>query len=111
MSLSNCSAPLLLVVGIESISIDMKDRKLTVLGNVDPIDVVNKLRKLWRAEFLSFGSDYDELAKKIEDDKKKKRVANKDDDNEKNEQKQELIRTYQNLLDMYMNILSIYSEY
>lgn len=99
------------VEGIESISVTLKDRKLTVIGNVDPIDVVNKLRKLWRAELLSFGSDYTELAKKIRDNKKKQVMNKDDDDQEKSEQKQELIKTFQNLLDIYTTILSIYSEY
>uniref|UniRef100_A0A0A9H9K1 HMA domain-containing protein n=1 Tax=Arundo donax TaxID=35708 RepID=A0A0A9H9K1_ARUDO len=41
--------------GIDSISMDMKDHKLTVIGLVDPVDVVGKLRKLWPAQILSVG--------------------------------------------------------
>ncbi|KAG2725366.1 hypothetical protein I3843_01G062100 [Carya illinoinensis] len=33
--------------GIDSISMDMKDKKLTVIGTVDPVNVVSKLRKYW----------------------------------------------------------------
>ncbi|KAL0542308.1 hypothetical protein IC582_022408 [Cucumis melo] len=33
--------------GIESIAVDMKDKKLTVIGDVDPVDVVAKVRKHW----------------------------------------------------------------
>ncbi|KAF7149785.1 hypothetical protein RHSIM_Rhsim02G0235300 [Rhododendron simsii] len=31
--------------GIESIAMNMKDRKLTVIGDVDPVDIVSKLQK------------------------------------------------------------------
>ncbi|URE23954.1 heavy metal-associated domain containing protein [Musa troglodytarum] len=41
--------------GIDSISMDMKDMKLTVIGMVDPIDVVGKLRKHWCADMVSVG--------------------------------------------------------
>ncbi|KAL2892124.1 Heavy metal-associated isoprenylated plant protein 39 [Bienertia sinuspersici] len=33
--------------GIDSIAMDMKERKLTVVGTVDPVSVVSKLRKNW----------------------------------------------------------------
>jgi len=41
--------------GIDSISVDMKDSKLTVIGLVDPVDVVAKLRKVGAAHILSVG--------------------------------------------------------
>ncbi|XP_010480225.1 PREDICTED: heavy metal-associated isoprenylated plant protein 3 [Camelina sativa] len=33
--------------GIDSIAMDMKGKQLTVIGTVDPVDVVSKLRKYW----------------------------------------------------------------
>ena len=33
----------------------MKERKLTVVGLVDPIELVTRLRKLWHADILSVG--------------------------------------------------------
>ncbi|CAL5077300.1 unnamed protein product [Urochloa decumbens] len=39
--------------GLDLISIDMKASKLTVVGKVDPIVLVTKLRKLWHADILS----------------------------------------------------------
>lgn len=33
--------------GIDSIAMDMKEKKLTVIGIVDPVTVVSKLRKYW----------------------------------------------------------------
>ncbi|XP_022929001.1 heavy metal-associated isoprenylated plant protein 39-like [Cucurbita moschata] len=42
--------------GVESISMDMKDNKLTVIGDVDPVGVIAKLRKHWpNADILTVG--------------------------------------------------------
>ncbi|KAJ1273373.1 hypothetical protein BS78_06G275000 [Paspalum vaginatum] len=46
--------------GIDMISVDMKERKLTVVGLVDPVEVVTKLRKLWHAEILLVGPAIDD---------------------------------------------------
>ncbi|XP_031477779.1 heavy metal-associated isoprenylated plant protein 39-like [Nymphaea colorata] len=39
--------------GIDRISMDMKEMKLKVVGDVDPIDLVNQLRNLCHADLLS----------------------------------------------------------
>ncbi|XP_051219480.1 heavy metal-associated isoprenylated plant protein 39 isoform X1 [Lolium perenne] len=54
--------------GIDQISLDMKDQKMTVIGTVDPVDVVAKLRsKLFpAAQILSVGPAKEEK----KDDKK-----------------------------------------
>nr|WIL60018.1 nodulation protein [Melilotus officinalis] len=41
--------------GVDSISIDMKEKKMKLIGNVDPVCVVSKLRKFCHAELLSIG--------------------------------------------------------
>ncbi|KAL1546245.1 heavy metal-associated isoprenylated plant protein 39-like [Salvia divinorum] len=42
--------------GIDEISIDLKGKKLTVIGTVDPVSVVSKLRKKsWPAQIISVG--------------------------------------------------------
>ncbi|KAI9182022.1 hypothetical protein LWI28_021212 [Acer negundo] len=41
--------------GIDSISMDMKEKKLTVIGSVDPVNAVSKLRKYWHTEIISVG--------------------------------------------------------
>ncbi|CAM0902320.1 unnamed protein product [Alopecurus aequalis] len=53
--------------GIDQIAVDMKDGKMTVVGTVDPVDIVSKLRsKLFSgAQILSVGP-----AKEEKDDKK-----------------------------------------
>ncbi|KAG8391878.1 hypothetical protein BUALT_Bualt01G0232700 [Buddleja alternifolia] len=42
--------------GIDEITIDVKGKKLTVIGTVDPVTVVSKLRKKnWPADIISVG--------------------------------------------------------
>ncbi|KAK4855287.1 hypothetical protein QYF36_005722 [Acer negundo] len=53
--------------GVESIQLDMKDSKMTIVGDIDPTEIVLKLRKRFHAEMLSV-----EPAKKPEDKKKNK---------------------------------------
>ncbi|KAI3986240.1 hypothetical protein MKX01_014364 [Papaver californicum] len=60
--------------GVESVSVDMKEKKLTVVGDVDPIDVVSKLRKLCHTTIVSVGPAKEPEKKKDEpkkDDPKK----------------------------------------
>jgi len=59
--------------GIDSLSVDMKDGKLTVIGDIDPVDVVNKLKK-WQAKIVTVGPAKEEKKEppKTDDEKKKK---------------------------------------
>ena len=42
---------------------DMKDKKLTVIGDVDPVDVADKVRKHWpNADIISVGPAKEEKA-------------------------------------------------
>ncbi|KAG0502092.1 hypothetical protein HPP92_002164 [Vanilla planifolia] len=43
------------ISGVDSIAMDMKEKKLTVVGVVDPVEVVSKLRKWWHAQVFSVG--------------------------------------------------------
>ncbi|CAI0546476.1 unnamed protein product [Linum tenue] len=43
------------ISGVDSVSMDMKDMKMTVVGNVDPVQIVSKLRKLFPTEVVSVG--------------------------------------------------------
>lgn len=86
------------MAGVESISIDMKDKKLTVIGNVDPVQVVNKLRKAWHTEIVSVGENKKEEPKKAEPKKEEpKKEAPKKEEGKKdpNELMAELIRAHQ----------------
>jgi len=48
----------------------MKERKLTVVGLVDPIELVTKLRKLWHADILSVGPAKDGKAAAAAEDQR-----------------------------------------
>ncbi|KAJ7974136.1 Heavy metal-associated isoprenylated plant protein [Quillaja saponaria] len=68
--------------GLDSITLDMKDRKLTVTGDIDPVQVVNKLRKLCQTEIVSVGPAKEPEKKKNEpkkDEQKKPDDKKKDD--------------------------------
>lgn len=52
--------------GIGSLSMDLKENKLTVSGEFDPVKVVSKLRKSWRTEILSVGTGKEDEGKKDE---------------------------------------------
>ncbi|MED6111736.1 hypothetical protein PIB30_055020 [Stylosanthes scabra] len=41
--------------GVESVCVDMEDKKLAIIGEMDPVEVVGKLRKLCNAEMVSVG--------------------------------------------------------
>ncbi|XP_078445819.1 heavy metal-associated isoprenylated plant protein 39-like [Wolffia australiana] len=41
--------------GVSSISMAMKDKKMTVTGVVDPVRVVDKLKKHWHVEIVHIG--------------------------------------------------------
>ncbi|KAI4351634.1 hypothetical protein L6164_005977 [Bauhinia variegata] len=56
--------------GVESVSADMKDKKLTIIGDTDPIKVVSKLKKLCHAEIVSVGPAKEEKKEEKKDQKK-----------------------------------------
>ncbi|XP_044467258.1 heavy metal-associated isoprenylated plant protein 39-like [Mangifera indica] len=67
--------------GVESIAMDTKDHKLTVIGNIDPVCIVSKLRKLCHTEIVSVGPAKEPEKKKEEPKKQepKKDEPKKDD--------------------------------
>ncbi|KAK9291678.1 hypothetical protein L1049_019627 [Liquidambar formosana] len=57
------------ISGVESISMETKDQKLTVTGDIDPVLIVRKLRKLCGTEIVSVGpakEEKKEEPKKVE---------------------------------------------
>ncbi|OIS99448.1 PREDICTED: heavy metal-associated isoprenylated plant protein 39-like [Nicotiana attenuata] len=76
--------------GIDEISMDMKGKKLTIIGTVDPVSVVSKLRKFWWAEILIVGL-VKEPEKKEETKKEepKKEEIKKEEEPPKEEPKKE----------------------
>ncbi|KAL8172465.1 hypothetical protein V2J09_024269, partial [Rumex salicifolius] len=72
--------------GIDSIAMDMKEKKLTVIGIVDPITTVSKLRKYWPSTVLLSVGPAKEPEKPAE---KKEGEAAKAEDGKKEEGKKE----------------------
>lgn len=62
----------------------MKENKLTVIGSVDPVDVVSKLRKYWQTDIVSVGP-----AKEPEKKEEAKKEEPKKEDAPKEEPKKE----------------------
>lgn len=72
-------------VGIDEISIDLKGKKLTVIGTVDPVSVVSKLRKkTWPVHIISVGP-----AKEPEKKEEPKKEEPKKEEGKKEEPKKE----------------------
>ncbi|PON58205.1 Heavy metal-associated domain containing protein [Parasponia andersonii] len=65
--------------GVDSISMDAKDMKLTVTGDIDPVRLVSKLRKLCSADILSVGPPKKEEPKKEAPKKPEPKKDPKDD--------------------------------
>ncbi|XP_031096232.1 heavy metal-associated isoprenylated plant protein 39-like isoform X2 [Ipomoea triloba] len=78
--------------GIDSIAIELKEKKLTIIGDVDPIVVVGKLRKSWHTEILTVGPAKEPEKKKVEEEKK----GNQSADHQQQQQQQiaELMKLY-----------------
>ncbi|CAI9302474.1 heavy metal-associated isoprenylated plant protein 39 [Lactuca sativa] len=79
--------------GVDSIAMDMKDKKLTVTGDVDPVTIVSKLRKICHTEIVSVGPAKEPEKKKDDGgaagggDKKKEDEKKKADDKKKEDEK------------------------
>uniref|UniRef100_A0A7C9D1M4 HMA domain-containing protein n=1 Tax=Opuntia streptacantha TaxID=393608 RepID=A0A7C9D1M4_OPUST len=78
--------------GIDSIAMDMKERKLTVIGTVDPVGVVSKLRKYWpTTDIILVGPAKEPEKEKKEEPKKEepKKEEPKKEEAKKEEAKKE----------------------
>lgn len=83
--------------GIDSLAIHMNERKMTVMGSVDPVDVVSKLRKFWKTDIVSVGP--------VKEDKKEEPKKNeaKEEAKKKDEKKEPHERMIEELLSSYSN--------
>ncbi|XP_042487708.1 heavy metal-associated isoprenylated plant protein 39-like [Macadamia integrifolia] len=59
------------ISGVNSIAMDMKEKKMTVIGEMDPVVIVGKLSKSWYADIDFVGPPPKESEKKKEDNKNK----------------------------------------
>ncbi|XP_074556064.1 uncharacterized protein LOC141811890 isoform X1 [Curcuma longa] len=76
--------------GIDSIRIDMNAKTMTVIGSVDPVSVVTKLRKFWYTNIVSIGPAKEEKEEpKKEEAKKEEAKEEKKEEAKKEEIKEE----------------------
>ncbi|WVZ14386.1 hypothetical protein V8G54_011952 [Vigna mungo] len=66
------------ISGVESVSVDMKDNKMTVIGDVDSVKVAIKLKKLCHADILSVGPAKEPKKEEKPPEPKKQPEAKKD---------------------------------
>ncbi|KAM0938746.1 putative heavy metal-associated domain, HMA, heavy metal-associated domain superfamily [Dioscorea sansibarensis] len=117
--------------GIDSLAMDMKEGKMTVVGIVDPVNVVSKLRKTYNAQILSVGpakepEKKEEAAKKEEPNKeepkkeepnkeepKKEEPEKKKEEPEKKEEteKKEAPNEQQQIITELVNAYKAYNQY
>ena len=71
---------------------DMKDKKLTVIGDVDPVSIVGRLRKLCHPEILSVGP-----AKEPEKKKEPKKEEPKKEEKDPKDQLADLVKSIPSL--------------
>ncbi|ONI23233.1 hypothetical protein PRUPE_2G176600 [Prunus persica] len=68
---------------------DMKEKKLTVIGSVDPVTVVSKLRKYWQTDILSVGPAVEPKKEEPKKEEPKKEEEAKKEEPKKEEAKKE----------------------
>ncbi|KAK7391320.1 hypothetical protein VNO78_19734 [Psophocarpus tetragonolobus] len=65
------------ISGVESVCVDMKEKKLTLIGDIDPVVAVEKLRKLCHTDIVSVGpAKEDNKGKNNKDEKKNNKNDN-----------------------------------
>ncbi|KAL2330232.1 hypothetical protein Fmac_017813 [Flemingia macrophylla] len=75
--------------GIDAISMDMKEKKLTVIGTVDPVNLVSKLRKYWHTDIVSVGPAKEPEKKEEPKKEEAKKEEEKKEEGKKEEEKKE----------------------
>ncbi|XP_042503093.1 heavy metal-associated isoprenylated plant protein 39-like isoform X1 [Macadamia integrifolia] len=77
------------VSGINSISVDMEKHLMTVIGEVDPVDIVGKLRKFWQHTVIDFVGPPEEPKKEEPKKEEPKKEEPKKEEPKKEEPKKE----------------------
>ncbi|KAJ6883059.1 hypothetical protein NC651_029351 [Populus alba x Populus x berolinensis] len=73
------------IYGVDSIAADLKDQKLTVIGQMDTVAVVKRLKKVAKVDIISVGPAKEE--KKEEKKEVKKEEKKEEKKGEKKEEK------------------------
>eukprot|EP00252_Welwitschia_mirabilis_P018111 TRINITY_DN402_c0_g1_i2.p1 TRINITY_DN402_c0_g1~~TRINITY_DN402_c0_g1_i2.p1 ORF type:complete len:127 (-),score=17.50 TRINITY_DN402_c0_g1_i2:230-610(-) len=64
--------------GVISLTMDTKETKFTVIGDIDPVDVTMKLRKFGFTELISVGPEKEEKKQEKKEEKKEEKKQEKD---------------------------------
>ncbi|CAK7337284.1 unnamed protein product [Dovyalis caffra] len=60
------------IYGVDSIAADLKDQKLTVIGQMDAVAVLKKLKKVGKVDIVSVGPAKEEKKEPKKEEKKRK---------------------------------------
>ncbi|CAL4920364.1 unnamed protein product [Urochloa decumbens] len=61
------------IYGIDSIAADLKDNKMTVIGDMDTVAIAKKLKKLGKIDIVSVGPAKEEKKPEKKEDKKEEK--------------------------------------
>lgn len=110
----------MIITGVDSIAMDMKDKKLTVTGDVDPVIIVSKLRKICHTDIVSVGPAKEPekkdagsgaADKKKEEEKKKAEEKKKEEEKKKLEEARKAYAAYLNNLNQHNHQPCAYPYY
>ncbi|KAK3150251.1 hypothetical protein QOZ80_3AG0230840 [Eleusine coracana subsp. coracana] len=65
------------IYGIDSIAADLKDNKMTVIGDMDTVTIAKKLRKLGKIDIISVGPAKEEKKPEKKEEKKEEKKDDK----------------------------------
>ncbi|XP_021634353.1 heavy metal-associated isoprenylated plant protein 39 isoform X1 [Manihot esculenta] len=65
------------IYGVDSIAADMKEQKLTVIGQMDPVAVVKKLKKVGKVDIISVGPAKEQKKEEKKGEKKEDKKEDK----------------------------------
>ncbi|GJN30058.1 hypothetical protein PR202_gb18334 [Eleusine coracana subsp. coracana] len=65
------------IYGIDSIAADLKDNKMTVIGDMDTVAIAKKLRKLGKIDIISVGPAKEEKKPEKKEEKKEEKKDDK----------------------------------
>lgn len=66
--------------GVDSIAADLADQRLTVIGQMDTVAVVKKLKKVGKVDIISVGPAVEEKKEEKKEDKKEDKKEEKKDE-------------------------------
>ncbi|MED6156485.1 hypothetical protein PIB30_014704 [Stylosanthes scabra] len=93
------------ITGIESIAMERNEKKMTVVGDFDAVEVVSKLRKAWRTDIVSLGPTTDKKDEGSKKNEKGKKAGG--DKNNYDDPIAELVKLYKSYnphMTMYYNV-------